>query len=118
MTETHTTEPSVGRARKLAVAAALVAGLSGAFTIVGISAASSDPGSGTPSTEVEGDAPMGLGDPAGCDWSEDGHGMFDEGLAMFEEGRAMFDSGDSDHGDMGAMGAIADMMGAGSRMAS
>jgi hypothetical protein len=106
MTETHTTETRLSRTRKAAIAAALVAGLSGAFTIVGISAASSDPGSGTPSTEVEGDSPMDLGDPADCEFSEEGHAMFDEGRAMFDEGRL-------DHGDMGNMGA---MMGAGTRM--
>ena len=112
MDETNSTETRISRTRKVAVAAALVAGLSGAFTIAGISAASSDPGSDARSTEVDSDGPMDIGDPADCE--------------LFTEGSAMFEDGTFDHGEMGDMmgesfsdmwgrGAV-DMMGAGTHM--
>jgi hypothetical protein len=112
MTETHTTETKLSRTRKLAVAAALVAGLSGAFAVVGISAASSDPGSDTRGTQVEGNGPMDLGDPADCEYFDQGHAMFDQGHAMFDQGHAMFDEGHAMF-ENGNMGDLADMMGEG-----
>jgi len=111
MTETHTTETKLGRTRKLAVAAALVAGLSGAFAVVGISAASSDPGTDTRGTQVEGNGPMDLGDPADCEYFDEGHEMFDEGHEMFENGNM------GDLADMMGEG-FSGMMGAGARMGS
>jgi len=93
---------AMSRTRKAAIAAVLVAGLSGAITIVGVSTASSDPGSAPAVTADANHGSMEPGDPADCEKLAEENGM-------------------GDHQDMGdfadMMGEhFSDMMSGGSRM--
>jgi len=84
----------MSRTRKTAIAAVLVAGLSGAITIAGISAASSEPGSAPGITQSDDHGSMDAGDLADCEKYAEENGM-------------------GDHGDMGDFmgGSWSDMMG-------
>jgi len=93
-------ETTMSKTRKAAIAAVLVAGLSGAITVAGISAASSNPGSDPSVTQTDHRDSMDAGDYADCE--------------KFAEDNAMFD-----HADMGSFsdmmgGNFSDMMGEGS----
>jgi len=72
--------------RKAAIAAVLIAGLSGAITMVGVSAASSDPGSAPAVTADTTPGSMDPGDLADCEKYAAENGMGDhQGMGDFAD---------------------------------
>jgi len=109
--KTMTTEHStMSKTRRAAIAAVLIAGLSGAVTIVGTSVASSDPGSAPAVTQDTNDGTIDPEILADCEKFAEENGMGEQFADMAGDHQGM-----GDFADM-MSGQFADMMSGSNRM--